>query len=154
MIVIIVNIVIQIISSEEVPPCYMMLYRIRRCNIISLSLYIYIYMSVYVCVYIYIYTVKALLVKCPSVQWQPDGLTIHAKRWLLGAGFLGAPSISLADACGHLFNRVVMSEPPETREQLFLSVSSMTVDPLMQLSRFVELGLDGTKGVPRNGGRK
>ena len=38
---------------------------------------------------------KALLVKCPSVQWQPDGLTIHAKKWFLGAGFLGAPRTSL-----------------------------------------------------------
>ena len=27
--------------------------------------------------------------------WQPDGLTIHAKKWFLGAGFLGAPPISL-----------------------------------------------------------
>ena len=35
---------------------------------------------------------------CPpnaSAQWQPDGLTIHAKEWFPGAGFLGAPSISL-----------------------------------------------------------
>ena len=23
-----------------------------------------------------------------SVRWQPDGLTIHTKKWLLGAGFL------------------------------------------------------------------
>ena len=38
---------------------------------------------------------KALLVKCPSVQWQPDGSTIHFKKWLLGARFLGAPPISL-----------------------------------------------------------
>ena len=30
-----------------------------------------------------------------SVQWQPGGLTIHAKKWFLGAGFLGAPPISL-----------------------------------------------------------
>ena len=29
------------------------------------------------------------------VQWQPDGLTVHAKKWSLGAGFLGAPPISL-----------------------------------------------------------
>ena len=29
------------------------------------------------------------------VQWQPDGLTIHTKKWLLGAGFLGAPPMSL-----------------------------------------------------------
>ena len=29
-----------------------------------------------------------------SVQWQPDGLTIHTKKWFLGAGFLGAPPIS------------------------------------------------------------
>ena len=30
-----------------------------------------------------------------SVQWQPDGLTIHTQKWFLGAGFLGAPHISL-----------------------------------------------------------
>ena len=34
-------------------------------------------------------SVQALLVKCPSVQWQPDGLTIHPEKWPLGAGFLG-----------------------------------------------------------------
>ena len=38
---------------------------------------------------------KTLLVKCPSVQWQPDGLTTHSKKLFLGAGFLGAPHISL-----------------------------------------------------------
>ena len=38
---------------------------------------------------------ETLLVKCPSVQWQPDGLRIHAKKWFLGAGFLGAPPMSL-----------------------------------------------------------
>ena len=38
---------------------------------------------------------EALLVKCPSVQWQPDGLTTHTKKWFLGAGFLGSPPISL-----------------------------------------------------------
>ena len=30
-----------------------------------------------------------------SVQWQPGDLTIHSKRWFLGAGFLGATPISL-----------------------------------------------------------
>ena len=30
-----------------------------------------------------------------SVQLQPDGLTTHTEKWLLGAGFLGAPPISL-----------------------------------------------------------
>ena len=44
---------------------------------------------------IFLSSVKTLLVKCPSVQWQPDGLTIHTKKWFLGAGFLGAPPISL-----------------------------------------------------------
>ena len=29
-----------------------------------------------------------------SVQWQPDGLTIHTEKWLLGAGFLGSPPIT------------------------------------------------------------
>ena len=40
-------------------------------------------------------SVKALLVRCPSVQWQPDDLTIRIKKWFLGVGFLGAPPISL-----------------------------------------------------------
>ena len=35
-----------------------------------------------------------------SVQWQPDGLTIHTKEWFLGAGFLGAPPISLRVSIG------------------------------------------------------
>ena len=30
-----------------------------------------------------------------SLQWQPDGLTIHTKKWFPGAGFLGAPPIYL-----------------------------------------------------------
>ena len=38
---------------------------------------------------------KAPPFKCPSVQWQPDGLTIRTKKWFPGAGFLGAPPISL-----------------------------------------------------------
>ena len=29
------------------------------------------------------------------MQWQPGDLTIHTKKWFLGAGFLGAPPISL-----------------------------------------------------------
>ena len=28
-------------------------------------------------------SVKTLLVKCPSVQGQPDGLTVHTQRWFL-----------------------------------------------------------------------
>ena len=48
-------------------------------------------MSYFVCS-----SAKALLGKCPSVQWQPDGLTIHTNKWLLGAGFLQAPPISLS----------------------------------------------------------
>ena len=40
-------------------------------------------------------SVKTLLVKCPSVQWQPDDLTIHTNKCFLGARFLGAPPISL-----------------------------------------------------------
>ena len=30
-----------------------------------------------------------------SVQWQPDGLTVHTKKWFLGAGLLGAPPMSV-----------------------------------------------------------
>ena len=33
-----------------------------------------------------------------AVQWQPDGLTIRAEKWFLGAGFLGAPPASLISA--------------------------------------------------------
>ena len=32
-----------------------------------------------------------------SVQWQPDGLTIDIDKQFLGAGFLGAPPISLKE---------------------------------------------------------
>ena len=49
---------------------------------------------------------------CPpsaSVQWQPDGLTIHTKKWLLGAGFLGAPPISLTPGP---FPPVLAPRPP------------------------------------------
>ena len=87
---------------------------------ISLSLHIYIY------IYIYIYgrqrkgkcfqggsalydifwsSVKSLLVKCPSVQWQPAGLTIRAKERFLGAGFLGAPPISLVIVIISIFHQ-------------------------------------------------
>ena len=38
---------------------------------------------------------RTLLVKCPSAQWQPDGLTIYTNEWFLDAGFLGAPPICL-----------------------------------------------------------
>ena len=42
-------------------------------------------------------SVKALLIKCPAVQWRPaGGLTMHTHKWFLGAGFLGAPPISLS----------------------------------------------------------
>ena len=41
---------------------------------------------------------ETLPVMCPSVQWQADGLTIHTEKWFLGAGFLGAPPISLKAA--------------------------------------------------------
>ena len=29
------------------------------------------------------------------VQWQPDGLAIHTKKWFLGAGLLGADNIGM-----------------------------------------------------------
>ena len=40
-------------------------------------------------------TLRYLFPPHASVQWQPDGLTIHTKEWFLGARFLGAPPISL-----------------------------------------------------------
>ena len=30
-------------------------------------------------------SVRALPVRCPSAQWQPDGLTTHTNKWFLGA---------------------------------------------------------------------
>ena len=63
-----------------------------------ICVYIYIYASdVYIYIYIYIYGSALYDICSPSasVQWQPDGLTIRAKKWFLGAGFLGAPPISL-----------------------------------------------------------
>ena len=45
--------------------------------------------------YLLILSESYMLVKCPSVQWQPDGLTIHTTEWFPGAGLLGAPPISL-----------------------------------------------------------
>ena len=55
---------------------------------------------------------KTLPVKCPSVQWQPHGLTIHTEKWFPGAGFLGAPPISL--------NQTLQRD----REPVFLAVCS------------------------------
>ena len=63
----------------------------------------YIYIYIYICnpkggrhyPRCFSSSVKALLVKCPSVQRQPDGLTIRTRKWFLGAGFLGAPPICI-----------------------------------------------------------
>ena len=33
-------------------------------------------------------TLQHIFPQSASVQWQPNGLTIHAKKWFLGAGFL------------------------------------------------------------------
>ena len=41
-------------------------------------------------------TLRFLFQPNASAQWQLDSLTIHARKWLLGAGFLGAPPISLS----------------------------------------------------------
>ena len=40
-------------------------------------------------------TLRHLFPPNASVQWQPDGLTIHTTKWFLGAGFLGAPPTSI-----------------------------------------------------------
>ena len=37
--------------------------------------------------------IETLLVKCPSLQWLPDGLKMCTKKCFPGAGFLGAPPI-------------------------------------------------------------
>ena len=59
-----------------------------------------------------------------SVQWQPNGLTIHAKKWFLGAGFLGAPPISLS-----------MVAQRALRDQLPGFSSTFAVAPAAQVSR-------------------
>ena len=94
---------------------------------IYLSLYTYIHIYIYICIYIYIYiytwaqsrhgrrsekgevllrgvgTQQLFVPPNASVQGQPDGLTIYTKEeWFLGAGFLGAPPISLKWPCGQV----------------------------------------------------
>ena len=50
-------------------------------------------------IYIYIYTpIIHAFSPNASVQWQPDVLTSRIEKWLLGAGFLGAPPVSLTVA--------------------------------------------------------
>ena len=54
--------------------------------------------------------------KC--VQWQLDGFTMHTNKCFLGAGFLGAPSVSLiehqersrADPCHFRFRHLVVAD--------------------------------------------
>ena len=53
------------------------------------------YIHIIIYIYIYIYNSTVFSPPNASAQWQPDGLTIHANKWFLGAGFLGAPPISL-----------------------------------------------------------
>ena len=43
-------------------------------------------------------TLRCYFPPSASVQWQPGDLTIHTKKCFLGAGFLGAPPISLTGA--------------------------------------------------------
>ena len=40
-------------------------------------------------------TLRCVVLPNASVQWQPGDLTIHTDKRFLGAGFLGAPPISL-----------------------------------------------------------
>ena len=61
-------------------------------------IYIYIYNActhIYIYIYIWVCTLRYLSPPNASVQWQPDGLTFHTEKWFPGAGFLGAPPISL-----------------------------------------------------------
>ena len=44
-------------------------------------------------------TLRYFFLPNSSLQWQPDGLAIPIKKLLLGAGFLGAPPISLSMRC-------------------------------------------------------
>ena len=93
---------------------------------------------------------ETLLVKCPSVQWKPDGLTIHTRKWLLGAGFLGAPPISLVEggqgpptpnrAPDNQFRRMVRFTNLYQKHQFtrFLGVGSGVPSPLV---------IEGGRGV-------
>ena len=47
-------------------------------------------------------TLRYVFTPDASVQRQPGGLTIHTKRWFLGAGFIGAPPISLTMRTVHM----------------------------------------------------
>ena len=88
------------VVRDNVMLYYIILYYVYVC------IYIYIYICTYTYIYIYIYIIKGEVLRrgvstlryvCPtnaSVQWQPGGLTVRAKKWFLGAGFLGAPPIN------------------------------------------------------------
>ena len=60
-------------------------------------------------------TLRYFVPPSASVRWQPGGLTTHTNIWFLGAGFLGAPPISLR-SCGtvvRLWYRVESLDPQD-----------------------------------------
>ena len=75
---------------------------------ICMYIYLSIFLSLSLYIYIYIYkgegllrgvgTLRYLFPPSACLQWQRDGLTIQKKKQFLGAGFLGAPPISLSTA--------------------------------------------------------
>ena len=69
-------------------------------------------------------SVKTLFVRCPPVQRQPDGLTIHTKKWFLGAGFLGAPPISLINLVSPS-SRLPLVRPPSCLPPVAISLPSL-----------------------------
>ena len=82
---------------------YVYMIRLYRYMSLSLSIYIYIYIEREIegeRGEVLLREVGTLRYSFPpeaSVQWQPGDLTIHTKKWFLGAGFLGAPPISLSE---------------------------------------------------------
>ena len=78
-----------------------------------------------------------------SVQWQPDGLTIRTKKSFLGAGFLGAPPISLREVPKVAFG---------TRAQTRSGERAFAAPLRLGGSSHAVLTLEGTKGGPKEWG--
>ena len=80
-------------------------------------------------------TLRYLFTPSASVQWQLDGLTTHSQKWFLGAGFLGAPPISLTCTCTRAMKRLRSQRTLHQRTALFQTrtlQSTVQVAPLAQ----------------------
>ena len=84
-----------------------------------------------------------------SVQCQPDGLTSHTKKWFLGAGFLGAPPISLIEIPFLLSARLAacFRSALGARKQTSWFASPFAVRPVNIISNVQELRALGADAI-------